>query len=99
MAAMYAIYHGPEGLKVIADRVHGLASVFAAGVSKVAGAKAGTAPFFDTVRVSVTEGLASNIVALGHGNGVNLRLLDPSTVRLLSLPFYLLRITMIGYQN
>ncbi|CAM6106004.1 unnamed protein product [Calypogeia fissa] len=80
MAAMYAIYHGPEGLKVIADRVHGLASVFAAGVTKVAGAKAGTAPFFDTVRVTVAQGQAANIVSLGHAHGVNLRLLDDSTI-------------------
>ena len=28
---MYAVYHGPEGLKQIADRVHGLAAVLAAG--------------------------------------------------------------------
>ena len=34
MAAMYAVYHGPEGLKQIAERVHGLASAFASGVQK-----------------------------------------------------------------
>lgn len=31
IAAMYAVYHGPEGLKRIADRVHGLAAVLAHG--------------------------------------------------------------------
>lgn len=32
ISAMYAVYHGPEGLQTIADRVHGLAAVLAAGV-------------------------------------------------------------------
>ncbi|KAL3682194.1 hypothetical protein R1sor_000216 [Riccia sorocarpa] len=80
MAAMYAVYHGPEGLKVIADRVHGLASVFATGVSKLSGTKASSAPFFDTVKVSVPEGQASKIVSTGSEHGVNLRLLDSSSI-------------------
>ncbi|KAK9065223.1 hypothetical protein SSX86_016606 [Deinandra increscens subsp. villosa] len=35
MAAMYGVYHGPEGLKTIAQRVHGLAATFAAGLKKL----------------------------------------------------------------
>ena len=35
ISALYAVYHGPEGLKTIADRVHGLACVFAAGAKKM----------------------------------------------------------------
>lgn len=31
MSAMYAVYHGPEGLKRIAERVHGLAGALAVG--------------------------------------------------------------------
>jgi len=70
IAALYAVYHGPEGLLRIATRVHGLASVFAAGVvgklgGGVGGAGAGegpfftlasSSPFFDTVTVSIVAG-------------------------------------------
>jgi glycine dehydrogenase len=48
IASMYAVYHGPKGLKAIAERVHGLATRFAAGLREM-----GIAPsaehFFDTV--------------------------------------------------
>ncbi|BBN16741.1 glycine cleavage system P protein (glycine dehydrogenase) [Marchantia polymorpha subsp. ruderalis] len=80
MAAMYAVYHGPEGLKMIADRVHGLASVFATGVSKLSGTKATAGAFFDTVKVSVPEGQASKIASFAREHGVNLRVLDSSSL-------------------
>ena len=35
MAGLYAVYHGPEGLKNIADKTHALASIFAAGAKKL----------------------------------------------------------------
>src|SRR5690606_26501211 len=46
----YAVYHGPEGLKRIAERVHGLAVLFAETVQKF-GYKVTTDQFFDTVTV------------------------------------------------
>jgi glycine dehydrogenase len=52
MASLYAVYHGPKGLTEIADRVHGLTAVLAAGAKKL-----GLAPiaenFFDTVTIKV----------------------------------------------
>lgn len=63
MAALYAVYHGPEGLKTIAHRVNGLASVFAAGAAKL-GHTVPSAPFFDTVSVTVKDGDADKYVAL-----------------------------------
>ena len=52
MASMYAVYHGPEGLRRIAQRVHLLARLFAAGISACSRRyRAGGAPFFDTVEV------------------------------------------------
>eukprot|EP00246_Nothoceros_aenigmaticus_P004437 TRINITY_DN15970_c0_g1_i1.p1 TRINITY_DN15970_c0_g1~~TRINITY_DN15970_c0_g1_i1.p1 ORF type:complete len:910 (+),score=173.64 TRINITY_DN15970_c0_g1_i1:285-2732(+) len=78
MAAMYAVYHGPEGLKVIAERAHGLAAVFAAGVSKLPGTKSTSAPFFDTVRVSVPD--AAKLVHSAAKQGINIRVLDAHTV-------------------
>lgn len=78
MAAMYAVYHGPEGLKEIAGRVHGLASTFATGVQKFDHVKVEGKPFFDTVKVEVPDASAISQAALKKG--VNLRVLDKKTV-------------------
>jgi glycine dehydrogenase len=48
MASMYAVYHGPKGLKAIADRVHGLATQFAQGLQSM-GITIEAKHFFDTV--------------------------------------------------
>lgn len=85
MAAMYAVYHGPGGLKTIAERVHGLAGVFSAGVGKL-GFKCGSGPFFDTVKVTVGDGGAQKLANKAAAQGVNMRVLDDSTVSLLSGP-------------
>ncbi len=49
---MYAVYHGPEGLKTIAGRVNGLACVLAEGAKKL-GHTLPNKPFFDTVAIQV----------------------------------------------
>jgi glycine dehydrogenase len=54
MASMYAVYHGPEGLKQIAARTHGLAIRLAAGLKKL-GLTVLEAPFFDTVKVKPSD--------------------------------------------
>lgn len=79
MAAMYAVYHGPEGLKQIAERVHGLAAVFKAGVEKLGAGQVSAAPFFDTVKVTVPGG-ASKIAAAAAEKSMNLRVLDADTL-------------------
>lgn len=56
ISAMYAVYHGPDGLKQIANRVHGLAAVLAAGTEKL-GHKVAKEPFFDTIRIDVSPPL------------------------------------------
>jgi len=50
MASMYAVYHGPQGLKTIALRVNRVASIFAAGIAKL-GYSIANETFFDTVTV------------------------------------------------
>ena len=50
MASMYAVYHGPEGLKAIASRIHHLTNVTAEGLRRL-GCKLRTSAFFDTLRV------------------------------------------------
>ena len=57
VASMYAVYHGPEGLKDIAQRVHDHASAFAAAVSS-AGKEIVSRDFFDTVTVTGVDAAA-----------------------------------------
>jgi len=78
IASMYAVYHGPDGLRAIAERIHRFASVLAAGLRE-AGVDVGTEPFFDTVTAHV-PGRAAGVVAAARDSGVNLRLVDADTV-------------------
>jgi glycine dehydrogenase len=78
MAAMYAVYHGPEGLKAIAQRVHGLAGVFSLGLKKLGTVEVQGLPFFDTVRVKVAD--ANAIADVAYKSDINLRIVDPKTV-------------------
>src|SRR5438477_2177141 len=71
MASMYAVYHGPEGLRRIAERVHTLAAVFAAGLRRM-GLDPGRAPFFDTVRVALGA-RAGEVLAAAQAVRINLR--------------------------
>jgi len=74
MASMYAIYHGPEGLRRIARRVHRLAAVLAAGLQKL-GHAVETRQFFDTLVVNAGAG-AGAIAARSRKAGVNFRHID-----------------------
>ncbi|MEO8350795.1 MAG: aminomethyl-transferring glycine dehydrogenase, partial [Chthoniobacteraceae bacterium] len=71
MAAMYAVYHGPEGLRRIAQRVHLYAGLLAAGLRQL-GFRVGSGPFFDTVRVDVEPGRREEIQARARATNVNL---------------------------
>jgi glycine dehydrogenase len=78
MAGMYAVYHGPEGLKGIARRTHRYATVLAAGLAN-GGIEVVHGSYFDTLTVRV-EGRAADVVAAAQENGVNLRLADADHV-------------------
>ncbi|MEP3816801.1 MAG: aminomethyl-transferring glycine dehydrogenase [Nitratireductor sp.] len=78
MAAAYAIWHGPDGLRAIAGQVHGLATRFAAGIEKAGYAIAGPV-FFDTVTVAA-PGKARAIVDTARADGRLLRALDDDHV-------------------
>ena len=79
IASMYAVYHGPEGLRRIARRVHALAGVLAEGLKKL-GCDAGGEPFFDTLRVGLGNRSADKILATAREHGINLRKLGEHTV-------------------
>ncbi|HYN56191.1 MAG TPA: aminomethyl-transferring glycine dehydrogenase [Motilibacterales bacterium] len=78
IAGLYAAYHGPDGLRRIAERVHGHASALAGGLADD-GIPLVHATFFDTVVASV-PGLAPAVVAEAASRGVNLRLVDADRV-------------------
>ena len=78
MAGLYAVYHGPEGLKNIADKTHALASIFAAGAKKL-GFTPPTDPFFDTVSLGCPNGADAAVEAC-RAKGINIRKLDASRV-------------------
>ncbi len=77
IASMYAVYHGPKGLRAIAERVHRLTSQLADGL-RALGCKLTHENFFDTVRVEVE----SSAVILEHAAKAdcNLRALSPRAV-------------------
>ena len=81
MAASYAIYHGPEGLRAIAGRIHALARVAHRELAKE-GFKVAEGPFFDAFTINVgSKGLASAEVQAGAaGVGANVRLVDDPAV-------------------
>ncbi len=77
-ASMYAVYHGPEGLRAIAERVHRHARVLSATLRN-AGITLVNNEFFDTV-VAEVPGNARSLVERAADGGVNLRLIDADRV-------------------
>ena len=77
-ASMYAVYHGPEGLRAIAKEIHERARGLA-GDLRAAGVEIAHGSFFDTV-VAVVPGRAAAVVAAARDGGVHLRLVDADRV-------------------
>ncbi len=78
MASLYACYHGAEGLKKIAERVHHLAVALSAGLHRLGYEDYFHGPrqhydFFDTVCVLVRPGAAKLVVEEARRRGANLR--------------------------
>ncbi len=76
IAAMYAVYHGPDGMRRIAQRIHRLTAVLAAGLRAAGLAVNGS--FFDTLRVDGVE--AQRVHAAARAAGMNLREIGPRSV-------------------
>ena len=79
MAAAYGVYHGPEGVKRIATRIHEMA-VFTANLLSQNGYKVSEASYFDTFTVTVPNGGAALIAQKAEAAGVNVRLIDENSV-------------------
>ena len=79
MASMYAVYHGPAGLKRIAQNVHLLTAILAEGIKRL-GYSIGSQPFFDTVRVDLGSKPLQEILEAAQEHRINLRTFDASAV-------------------
>lgn len=75
MASMYAVYHGPQGLKAIAERVHNLARALSAGLKKL-GFQTVSESFFDTVQVKVGAAERTTILERAKNARINLQTLN-----------------------
>jgi glycine dehydrogenase len=80
VASMYAVYHGPDGLKAIAQRAHAQAARIAAALS-AGGVELVNETFFDTLTVRV-PGEAAQVVKAARALGLHLRLVDADHVGL-----------------
>ncbi len=79
VAGMYAVYHGPEGLRTIARRTHAYAGALASGLAGLDSVEVVHDAYFDTVLVRV-PGRAAEVVAAAVDQGVNLRRVDDDHV-------------------
>ncbi|QHC34607.1 aminomethyl-transferring glycine dehydrogenase [Komagataeibacter xylinus] len=78
VSSMYALYHGPVGLKAIATRINRLTTILAAGL-RALGAEVVTQAFFDTITVN-TGAQTDAVMARALDAGMNLRRVDGAHV-------------------
>ena len=76
MAGMYAVYHGPKGLKYIADKVHSSAVTLADALNKL-GVYQTNSAFFDTISVKADS---NKVKAIAEKNEVNFYYADANTI-------------------
>jgi glycine dehydrogenase len=79
MSSMYAVYHGPEGLKEIALRIHRRAAVLDAAL-KLMGFEQVNAQYFDTLQVELPEEELQKLKNIAEGKRINLNFLVPGQV-------------------
>jgi glycine dehydrogenase len=79
MAGMYAVYHGPDGLRRIAARIHNLAKVLAHGL-ELLGYSIRHDHFFDTIRVDLEGRSRSLLREAADAQGINLRYFEDGSV-------------------
>jgi glycine dehydrogenase len=79
VASMYAVYHGPAGVRAIAERVHGMAACLALGLKKL-GVRVAHDRFFDTVRVEGTAAKVQTWLDAARARRMNLRRIDDRSI-------------------
>jgi glycine dehydrogenase len=79
IAGMYAVYHGPQGIRRIAERVHSLTVTLATGLENL-GYKVVHHRYFDTLRIDLGEVALETIQSHAETQRINLRVIDANTV-------------------
>ncbi len=79
IAAMYAMYHGPQGLQTIAERIHRLTAILVDGLQSK-GVTVASAWFFDTITVPTKAEDRQAILARASAAGINLRIDLPESI-------------------
>ncbi len=77
MAGMYAVYHGPDGIKYIARKIHAMTNTLNEGIEKI-GLKQQNTAFFDTLKISVDD--ADKVLQIALDNKVNILKIDDLTI-------------------
>src|SRR5205085_1590164 len=79
MASMYAVYHGPDGLRKIGELVHTMTALLTAGVKRL-GYSIAVDEFFDTIAIGIGDRSIESILAAARERRINLRIVDEKTV-------------------
>ncbi len=83
IAGMYAVYHGPDGLKEIAENIHSLTFKLSIGLKQL-GYQIGAESFFDTIWIKLGPDspvkTAKEIINTAESMGINLRTIDEQTL-------------------
>jgi glycine dehydrogenase len=80
MAGVYGAYHGPKGLRRIASKIHGLATLLSTEVQKL-GYLQTNKLFFDTLKITLPAGAdQKKVESVSHQHGLNFRLIDDTTI-------------------
>ncbi|MCP4500525.1 MAG: aminomethyl-transferring glycine dehydrogenase [Deltaproteobacteria bacterium] len=79
MAGMYGVYHGPKGLKDIAERVHFLTEVLSMGLKRLEFSVVHAA-YFDTLKVELPAGKREGVLKALSELEINVRILDDESV-------------------
>jgi glycine dehydrogenase len=79
MASMYAVYHGPEGLRRIAERVHTLTVLLANALGRL-GYRVMHSTFFDTLCIEVESWAMPRLIDAARARHINLRTVSPTRI-------------------
>jgi len=80
MASMYAVYHGPDGIKGIAEKIHSSTVLLAEQLNKL-GYKVENEIFFDTIKIRIPEGISEGLIHnLAVSSHINFRYIDNCSV-------------------
>ena len=80
MAGMYAVYHGPTGIRRIAERIHALTQLLCAGLKQL-GYSIIDGQFFDTISVNLGSVTLDSLLSVATQKKVNLRVFNADCVR------------------